>query len=221
MFKRPTIDNILFSELTNITPINKEKAVEEILQIPEEFWYDDEYRNARMVTIMSKGGLGGRTGANLHRPGTFEWTEYCPKIVSEWFDNNIFNWLSQRTRITVIKTEPGSANFDHIDSAEEEYGTRQHKLRYVLRGRTDSLYYITAKGKIFVPNIENPFIMDGSWYHGMINDYPQSKITLALGGPWCGESSYPQAIHHMKRSDYSPVENFRDFFDPKLKVIRP
>lgn len=220
MLQRPPIDDILFSELIDIEPINKEQAVEEILKIPDEFWYDDSYRNARMVTIMSKGGIGGRVGASLHRSGEFAWTEYCPKIVSDWFDKNIFSWLSQRTRITVIKTEPGAANYEHIDSAEEEYGTRQHKLRYVLRGRTDSLYYITNNGNVFVPEIHNPFIMDGSWYHGMINNYPESKITLALGGPWFGENSYPNIKHHLKRSDYAPIENFKNFFDPKLKIYK-
>lgn len=218
MLRRPLIDDILFSELLDIEPIDKEKAVNDILKIPDHFWYQDKYRNAKMVTIMSKGGIGGVLGANLNREGEFQWTEYCPEVVSNWFDKNIFNWISQKTRITVIKTEPGAENFQHIDSAEDEYGTLQHKFRYVLRGKTDSLYFITDQGKIFAPNIDNPFIMDGSWYHGMTNNFNQSKITLALGGPWIGESKYPSIKHHLKRSDYKPVENFRNFFDPKLKI---
>jgi hypothetical protein len=218
MLKRPPVDDILFSELTNIPSIDKALAVEGIESIPDEFWYWDQYRTGRMVTIMSKGGLGGRAGAALHRPGEFDWTPYCPRVISEWFDNYIFNWMSQRTRITVIWTEPGATLLDHIDSAEAEYGTLQHKLRYVLRGTTDSLYFNTDQGKVFAPAVDGPFLIDGSWYHGMTNTCAKPKVTLALGGPWVGETQYPSINHLLKRSDYNPQENFRDFFDSTLKL---
>ena len=43
MMNRPPVDDILFSELTNIPSIDKELAVEGIESISDEFWYWDQY----------------------------------------------------------------------------------------------------------------------------------------------------------------------------------
>ena len=218
MLNRLPVDDILFSELTNIPPIDKSLAIAGIESIPNEYWHQDPYRyntaDSKSLVLMSKGGVA----IGQAQPGAeFKWTNYCPKIISEWFDSYIFNWVSHKALIMVVCTEPGKKMHDHIDSTESEYGTLQHKLRYVLRGTTDSLYFNTNNGKIFAPDIQGPFLMDGSWYHGMVNTFSESKITVALGSPWCGESSYNNIIHHLKRSDYEPQPNFKDFFNTALK----
>jgi hypothetical protein len=98
---------------------------------------------------------------------------------------------------------PGIANNEHIDCRLEEIGSRQHKFRIVLQGRTGTLYFKTKKGNIFVPDIEESFIMDGGWPHGMINDSLELKLTLAAGAPWTGYDFYDNVETLMFKEDYS------------------
>jgi hypothetical protein len=151
-----------------------------------------------MIPLMSKGGMV----ASNSLPGEFTWTKHTPQIISDWFDNVVFPWMGMKSRVMALITQPDTANYEHIDCNPHELNTQQHKFRIILQGRTDTLYFITDKGNITVPNIDGPFIMDGGWPHGMINNSNSIKVTLAVGAPWTGNDFYNNIEPLMIRTNY-------------------
>lgn len=206
------MDNILFARV-NLPLLNKQRAVRDILEIDPALWFWDDYRATSMLPLMTVGAEMGARGASNNRRGNYEWTKYTPSIVKEWFEDVVFPWMGQRTRIMALKTIPRFANKEHIDCDPHRMGTQQHKFRVVLQGQTDTLYFITKQGIINAPTIEESFIMDGSWPHGMDNTTDQFKLTLAAGAPWNGNQSYNNINEMLVRSDYDLPDNYKQYFN--------
>jgi hypothetical protein len=192
---------ILFAK-TSHKPIDKQLATNEILKVDDKFWHWDPYRGIRMLPLMTKNAVIGEAGTFNGREGTFDWVSYTPTVIKDWFEQEIFPWMGAKTRIMALLTPPGIANNEHIDCNLEEVGSRQHKFRVVLQGRTGTLYFKTSEGDVTVPDIEESFIMDGGWPHGMLNDSVELKLTLAAGAPWTGHDSYNNVETLMFREDY-------------------
>ena len=211
--------NILFADL-NLPIINKEKSVLEIEECNEDLWFFNEYRSLWMLTLMSSSGDGKLSGAtNRTKPTSLslKWTTYAPKTIVDYFENHIFIWMTCLPRIMILKTFPGNVSKTHIDCSPEEFGTRQHKFRIVLQGESNSLYFESKNGRIQAPKTEYPFIIDGSWPHGLVNDYYLPKYTIAVGSPWEGEDNYPLFNQVQFKYDLVFPENFDDYFDSYYK----
>jgi hypothetical protein len=171
--------------------LDKEKSVAEIQAVDSKYWFFDEYRNTTMMPLMTMGGRIGEEGAsNFRQKEDFQWTPYASQTLKQWFDEHVFPWMGMKTRISVLKTQPNQRNNVHIDCSPKAFGSRQHKFRIVLKGRTDSLYFVTKYTDITLFNTEHPFIMDGSWPHGMYNFTKEEKYTIAVGAPWTGNEIY-------------------------------
>jgi hypothetical protein len=194
-------EDILFAEL-NLPLLDKKVAAEEILSIEEKFWFWDPYRGTNMLPLMTKDAKEQALGTNNYREGDFEWTSYTPKIIKDWFEYIVFPWMGTKTRIMALMTMPGISNNEHIDCIESEIGSLQHKFRIVLQGNTDTLYFKTSCNNVYVPNVRGPFIMDGSWPHGMNNNSKQIKITLAAGAPWNGNKEYNMLRNIILKHNY-------------------
>ena len=196
-------DNILFASV-NLPILDKVKATQEILSIDDNLSFWDEYRNTRMIPLMTKLGSTGIEGTSNYKTGEFMWVKHTPKTIINWFENVVFNWLGERSRIMALITKPNFSNNEHIDCNRNEINTRQHKFRIVLQGETSTLYFITKEGKVRPPNIDTAFLMDGGWPHGMNNFTNELKVTLALGAPWTGKDNYENDLtYHLYRQDYS------------------
>lgn len=170
---------------------DKEKSVAEIKAVDSKYWFYDDYRHTTMMPLMTMGGKIGEQGAsNFRSKEEFVWTPYASETLKQWFEEHVFPWMGMKTRISVLKTQPGQRNYEHIDCSPRAFGTRQHKFRVILQGRTDSLYFVTKYTNITLFNTEDPFIMDGSWPHGMHNFTSEEKYTIAVGAPWTGNQSY-------------------------------
>lgn len=206
--------DILFATV-NLPLLDKQQARDDIMALDSQLWFWDPYRSTSMLPLMTKGGVTGAKGASNARGGSFEWTDYTPKSVREWFDGVVFPWMGMRTRISALLTKPQFANSEHIDCDPVKMGTQQHKFRVVLHGRTDTLYFITAKGKIAAPSTESCFIMDGSWPHGMFNDTDDYKLTLAVGAPWNGNQLYTNVDILQRRSDHTIPADYEKYFNTK------
>lgn len=209
------MDNILFASV-DLPLLDKQKAVKDILSIDGRFWFWDEYRATNMLPLMTKGALIGASGAQNSRHGSFEWTDYTPLVIKEWFEDVVFPWMGQRTRIMALKTAANFENKEHIDCDPHRMGTQQHKFRVVLQGRTDTLYFITNNNNICAPEIDQPFIMDGSWPHGMNNDTDQIKITIAAGAPWIGNDQYTNIKVLLNKSSIEMPKDFNKYFRASL-----
>jgi hypothetical protein len=198
------MEDLLFARVNILPILDKEKATYEILSLSQDLSFWDDYRSTRMLPISVK---NGNIIKNSYQ-GDFEWTSFAPKTIVDWCENYLFPWVGMKSRIMLIITEPGAANKEHIDCNRDELNTRQHKLRIVLQGRTDTLYWLTDKGNVDAPNIQEAFVMDGGWPHGMINKSDKPKITLAFGAPWPGKDHYG--------NDITVLQNRKDFRMPKM-----
>lgn len=195
-------DNLMFASI-NLPALDKSKATQEILAIDDSLSFWDDYRFTKMIPLMTKSGSVGVEGTSNYKTGEFMWVKHTPKTIIDWFENYVFNWLGERSRIMALITEPNTSNFEHIDCNKNEINTRQHKFRIVLQGETSTLYFITKQGNIRPPNIDGAFLMDGGWPHGMSNTSNKQKVTLALGAPWTGKNNYgDDLVHHLIRQDY-------------------
>lgn len=203
--------DILFGRV-NLPLLDKQQAFDGILSVPHEKWFWDDYRATNMLPLMTKGGVGGALGTANSRVDKFEWLDYTPKVITEWFDTVVFPWMGKRTRVMALMTGSYYSNKEHIDCDPHKMGTLQHKFRIVLQGKTSTLYWKTSDGDVYAPEIEEPFIMDGSWPHGMINRTDEVKITLAAGAPWEGNSSYDNVDVLQSKSEYNLPKHINLFF---------
>lgn len=183
---------LLFSSL-DLPTLNCEKLVQELSKLPKDAWGRDPYRNTLMLPILTREGAIQRTGIrNITLDKDFFWTDHAPQMLRDYFENHIFTWMKPRPRIMILKTEPGEANYEHIDCTRDEFGRPIYKFRYVLQGHVEDLYFLTkSKKNIYAPKTNKPFIMDGTWPHGMENRSTRTKFTLCAGAPWDDETSYP------------------------------
>lgn len=182
-------DNLLFATVNSLPQLAKSTLAKQILELDDSLSFWDDYRHTKMFPLMTKGGLG-KEGTTNRQGGDFYWVEHTPSALVEWFENYVFPWLGTKSRVMALVTQPGVSNHEHIDCSPQEVGTRQHKFRVVLQGKTDTLYWNTKSGPVKAPDVQEPFIMDGGWPHGMINDTDEVKVTIALGAPWTGKDSY-------------------------------
>lgn len=208
--------NILAATL-RFPQLDKQKSVAEIKALGGNYWFYDSYRHTTMMPLMTMGGKIGESGAsNFRNKQPFEWTHYAPETLKQWFEQYVFPWMGMKTRISVLKTQPSQVNNVHIDCSPQAFGTRQHKFRIVLQGRTDSLYFLTKYGQIKLFNTEDAFIMDGSWPHGMTNFTGEEKYTIAVGAPWNGLESYDNlgsTIIH--RNPNLLPDNYEQYYDQR------
>lgn len=205
------MSNLLFSTV-NFPDLDCKKASEEILKVDKQNWFRDDYRITNMLPLMTMGGLPGHFGTRNNRNSQFRWLWYTPDVVKNWFDDYVFPWMGQQSRVMALLTEPNFSNGEHIDCNPEHIGSRQHKFRVVLQGRTDTLYFITDKGNVAAPNITGPFLMDGSWPHGMYNNTNEIKLTIAVGAPWTGNEHYTNTTDLMFKDQYKMPEDLNKYF---------
>jgi hypothetical protein len=178
------MDDILFAKV-NIPILDKETAAKEILNVDKQFWFWDNYRATSMLPLMTKDSIPGQ---------------------------HVFPWMGMRTRIMALKTVPKFSNLEHIDCARHEVGSKQHKFRIVVQGKTNTLYFKTTNGDVPVQDINEAFIMDGGWPHGMSNFTDDVKVTIAAGAPWNGLEEYKNIEVLLKRSSYSIPSDLEKFF---------
>ncbi len=215
--------NILFCEL-ELPSIDRSRALAQLALIPANDWVLDAYRNTYILPLMTKDGRSNRESLYDLR-GSFEhdftWTSNCPQVIADYFERHVFTWMNQRPRVTVLRTPAGSSNHPHIDCQPFEFGTRQLKFRYVLQGPVSTLFFIGRDGRIAVPDVEGPFLMDGSWPHGMENTSDVEKVTICVGAPWDGSDHYPPMSHLLVKSNYQlPLDYTGYYRDQTLTVLK-
>lgn len=206
-----TIDDMLFASV-DLPSLDKELATKEILAVKKEAWWWDKYRATNMLPLMTKEAKSGVMGSSNRQGGDFMWLPHTPECVKNWFDKVVFPWMGTKTRVMALMTKPNFANEEHIDCDPHKMGTMQHKFRIVIHGKTSTLYFMTKTGNVFAPEVDGPFIMDGSWLHGMNNDTDDFKLTIAAGAPWNGNPQYTNVTNLLLKSDYEMPDNYRDYF---------
>ena len=198
-------ENILFADL-DLPAFPSLSALSFIKSASPEHWLQDSYRNSNVLPIMTNSGLATLSAmqSQTDNSDAYKWTQWAHPEMIEYFEEYFWPWLGRRTRVTILRTAPNQKNHEHIDCSPTEIGTIQLKLRIVLQGKSDSLYFIDDSGThIPVARTSHPFLMDGSWPHGMENLGNEEKYTLCLGAPWRKSDKYPLFHSMLRKSDFS------------------
>ena len=208
-------DNLLFATIDSIPILDKKLATREILSLGDSLSFWDSYRHTKMFPLMTKNGGSNQQDSTNNQSGDFIWTPFCPVVIINWFEEYVFPWIGGRSRIMALVTQPGVANYEHIDCERQELNSRQHKMRIVLQGDTSTLYWMTTDGNIPAPSTEKAFIMDGGYPHGMTNTTSEIKVTLALGAPWNGKSKYDDITILQHRIDFKMIDDIEHLWKNK------
>lgn len=210
-------DRLLFADLY-LPELPKERIIKALRAAPKAAWVYDEYRNTSLLSLMTVDGRADKEGIRNKASDSYLWTEFAPQEMKTYFEEHVWPWMKVRSRIMVLKTPAGCANFEHIDCSPQKFGTRQLKFRIVLQGRTDTLYFITKnQDRIFIPATERPFLIDGSWPHGMMNSDNEEKWTLCVGAPWEYSDNYPFFRQSILKDPYELPSDYSRYFNPKYQ----
>ena len=131
-----------------------------------------------------------------------EWLPIVDQIpeFARWAHECVFSWTGL-SQMVVITTPPGKSMAPHIDCSPERFvNTLQHKFRYVIRGHTDTLRYLTDGENHLVPKTDDPYLISGKWPHDMTNTYHLAKYTLCVGAPWEPTLDDPNYLELVTRS---------------------
>lgn len=206
----------IFSYL-NLPTLDTAAVLRDLEQIDSDCWFFDAYRNVDMLALYTEGGRTTKQGAqNTGRPR--QWTEYAPVAMREYFAKHIFPWMIPQGRIILLRTPPGRSLAEHIDCNQESFGTLQLKLRIALSGNVDDLYFLCDASAPIRPSenrIGVPFVIDGSWPHGMVNRSGQEKLTICLGAPWSGEGMHQSIFQGdgIRKIDFNLPKNYVEYFE--------
>jgi hypothetical protein len=172
-----------------ITTREKQEILNEIYNVPNDLYHGNEFRGCRMLALYNGGGwIGPRKQGVDTTQGEFVYTpagQLCPTL-QRVCEEKIFPFMEPVGRVNLLRTKADQGLNIHLDTKADEIGTLQHKLRIVLNGQIDKLFFLDKNGnKIFMPRNYDTYILDGSHAHS-IDPGSEEKITLCIGSPWHG-----------------------------------
>lgn len=206
-------EDILFAVL-DLPPFPSASALSLIKSARTEDWLKDSYRNSNVLPLMTNTGLATLSAmqSQTDNSDAYQWTQWAHPEMIKYFEDFFWPWLGRRTRVTVLRTAANQKNHEHIDCSPSEIGSLQLKLRVVLQGKSESLYFIDDQGaRIPIGSTTHPFLIDGSWPHGMENIGNDEKYTLCLGAPWRQSEHYPHFYSMLKKSDFTFPKNISPY----------
>lgn len=202
-----------------ITNEERLEMLKEIESVDEE-WRGNKYRGCVGLPVF--GDLVEERDRFRGMSGKLDWTDAgrrCP-TVQRVYNEKIRPILDRDTRVNILKTYSGNTLHEHVDCQEKEIGTEQHKLRVVLQGEIDKLYFRNSEGKKEnVPSTYHTYVMDGGHLHGL-DESTETKITMCMGAPWRGKLT-PEYLRVLNESPFemkvSYPEVLDEHIDPRFK----
>jgi hypothetical protein len=215
------ISNIMFADL-DLPDFDHKMFASCLKKIPETQWQMNDLRGTKGLALMTSTGKAKDFKLQCDRDAReYKWTEHAADCIVEYFESNIWPWVGRGTRVTVLRTLPHQSINLHVDCSPEKINTLQLKLRMVVQGQTDTLFFLDRNGeKIFAPKTKKPYIIDGTWPHGVLNQN-ETKYTICVGSPWTGSEYYPKFNRRYLKSEYLLPNLDSAYFDPTYQQNLP
>jgi hypothetical protein len=185
-------------DLNNIVyaPISLEISQDEIKKLEEEHNHPhvqsfySRYRTCKMIPLRtSLGSCDPKVIADKNQP--HDWTEnlqFMPKTKS-LIEEKFLPLVGDNSRIITLCTSPSSIVKAHYDCSEQSFAELQLKMRLVIKGQTDSLWFLgPKKEKVFAPKDNPLYLISGAHPHGAINNSSEEKMTICFGGHFTGDN---------------------------------
>lgn len=174
---------------------DSEKAIvlNEVSSLPKESWYRCEFRNCDLLLVYG--------GDNVLEKNQLNWTEaaqQCPALKT-LIDKLLHPFFTIRPRIIILKTKPSEELNWHVDCNKEELESFQPKLRCLIAGKKDDLYFL-SKGneKIKAPVTSDVYYMSGAYIHALKNNNSEERYVVCFGSPWGEEHLKESFVHLLK-----------------------
>ena len=171
-------------------------------------WFFVQFQGAQMCSLYN---------IREHENWIKDWALPKTSKIRQALEDVVFPFLGGKGNVTIIKTTPGEKLNHHIDSAAKEYGTTQYKFRWVINGRTDTLFFFDKNEvKHYIPNIDT-YIINGAHPHGMENIGNDIKYTLCVGAPWKPNKTFLENIKILPKKYLSLPELKAEWTDPRIE----
>lgn len=173
----------------NLDKKERESVLTEILSLKKENWYRCQFRNCDLLLIYG--------GDNVLEKNKINWTDtadQCPNL--KLLINKILDpFFKTKPRIIILKTNTEEELNWHVDCNKEEIYGFQPKLRCLISGKKDDLYYLSEDGNKIRTNITSDiYYMSGAFVHALKNTSREERYVLCFGSPWKEEHVKPQFI---------------------------
>lgn len=156
-----------------------DQAGAEIAALAKDRWYYCTYRACNLLLV-----YGGKIIDERHELNWLVSESECPSV-REIVESKIRPLFHRMPRVIVLHTPSGQRLRPHIDCAANEVGTFQPKLRIILKGRLEGLYFLGSKNqKVKVNPISPVYYMSGAFTHSLDNESELDRYTLCFGNPW-------------------------------------
>lgn len=205
-------DNITFCPLD--IPMEAplvEELKNEIIGLPT---FYSSYRTCQMIPLYTPGGETERQKI-IESRSPLQWTtlvQDCPSL-RKTIEKKFFPFMTPKPRIIVLFSNPHAEVKIHIDCRRKSVHQRQHKLRLVLSGSKNGLWFLTKDGeRKHIKTDQSVYVIDGSHPHGMLNNSNDPKITICFGAPWNGSGN--QSYLKLLSTSYSKFKGQALSLDP-------
>ena len=198
-------------------------ALREVESTARTAWYHCAFRGCDLLLVYG----GGRV---LDKDG-LDWTDAARAMpaLQGLIGALVGPYFTRFPRIIILRTRPEEELHWHVDCALDELDGFQPKLRVLLRGRRDELFYLARDGgKIRVEPDSDVYYMSGAFVHSARNRDRQDRYVLCFGSPWGEEDMRPEFLQSLSEggvklwSDGLQMEGREKFVRvPKKHALTP
>jgi hypothetical protein len=179
----------------NIDNETKLRCLRELEALSQNEWYRCEFRNCDLLLVYG--------GDNVLEKSQISWTtsaQKCPTL-QKLVETIIQPYFYTKPRIIVLKTKQKEELNWHVDCNREELDGFQPKLRCLISGRHEDLYYLSKNGsdKIYAPIRSDIYYMSGAYIHSLKNESASERYVLCFGSPWTEADIKPEFLKKLSQ----------------------
>lgn len=185
----------------DINSEQKVKCLQELKSLDISEWYRCEFRHCDLLLIYG--------GDRVLEKTNISWTpsaERCPAL-RVLIEEIVSPYFHVKPRIIVLRTKQKEQLNWHVDCNHEELDEFRPKLRCLLSGQRDDLFYLAKNGvdKIYAPIFSDVYYMSGAYVHSLKNESMDERYVLCFGSPWTEKDLKPYFLETLNKLDSSHV----------------
>ena len=160
----------------DIPASEKSECVRELRSLPESAWYRCEFRHCDLMVV-----YGGDRVLEKHKISWTSQAEKCPALQA-LIEKVVSPYFYVKPRIIILKTKKKEQLHWHVDCNRDELDGFQPKLRCLLAGQRDDLFYLAKNGvdKIYAPIRSDVYYMSGAYVHSLKNESMDERRDMSF-----------------------------------------
>lgn len=174
---------------------SKSECLQQIQALDQSEWYRCEFRNCDLLLVYG--------GDSVLEKNQISWTpsaQKCPALKA-LVEKIIEPYFYTKPRIIVLKTKQKEQLHWHVDCNREELDEFRPKLRCLISGQREDLFYLSQNGldKVYAPILSDIYYMSGAYVHSLKNESEGERYVLCFGSPWTEADVKPQFLEKLNQ----------------------